>query len=78
MNIVKKFLSQWIHFHEWEYITDKYESHYMGEKIEETYNRWRRCKTCGSVQEVTYSSMGEWEYLTLAQLEIFNKKVGLK
>lgn len=78
MNIIKKFLSQWIHFHEWEYIKYLYTTEYMGEQIEEPYDRWRRCKTCGSVQHQTYSSMGEWEYLTLAQLKVFNKKMGAK
>ena len=75
MNPIKTFLSRWFHFHEWEYVKEYYGSIYMDERITESWNRWRRCKTCGLVEESLFCSAGSyWNPLTEAQQEIFYKK----
>lgn len=75
MNIAKKLLGRWVHFHEWEYVKDYYLSFYMGVEIKEFWNRWRRCKICGKVQEKKSCSSGcYWDTSTQAERDVFLAK----
>ena len=61
-------------FHKWEKIYTVWDSMFLGEKVEDRCNDYRRCKVCGKAQK-TDGCYSKWFNLGEERAKVLNSKV---